>query len=178
MIRILLTRLVARFERMLGVELPYLRAVTEHSPSALLPIALSMPASAYGRQVPASVLHMVRLGATQAQDCGECLQIAVNMAVRDSIAAEDIRAALSGRFDELSSEFAEAFEFGRLAGGQPASPDCREALRARYSEKGLIEASMAAAGAQFFPVLKRGMGFAHACDLDRLEFVGHDLEAA
>lgn len=178
MIRTLMMKLLARFERLLGVELPYLRVVIEYSPSALVPIALSMPPSAYGRRVPASVLHMVRLGATQAQDCGECLQIAVNMARRDAVDAEDIRAALAGRLGALPPEMAEAFEFGRLAGGQPVSTDCREALRARYAEKGLIEASIAAASAQFFPVLKRGMGFAHACQLDRLEYGGDSLEAA
>lgn len=170
MIQTLLTKLVMRFEKTLGVGLPYLHAVVADAPGALVPIGLSMPASSYGQVVPAPVLHMVRLGATQALDCGECLQIAVNLAVKDSLEADDIRAALDGRLDHLSPEYAEAFEFGRLASGQPVPLETREAIRMRYSDRGLIEASMAASGAQFFPVLKRGMGYADACDLDALHF--------
>jgi alkylhydroperoxidase family enzyme len=166
--RYLLTRLVDRLERLLGVELPYLRVVADHAPGALVPIGLTMPASAYGRRVPAPVLHMVRLGATQAQDCGECLQIAVNVALADGVPAEDIQVALEGRGVSLPEEYRDAFDFGfRVADGSGAER-LRDVLRERYAERGVIEASMAAAGAQFFPALKRGMGYAQACDLEHL----------
>ena len=167
--RYLLTKLTHRFERFLGVELPYLRAVVEHAPGAMIPIGMSMPAAGYGGVVPAPVLHMVRLGATQAQDCGECLQIAVNVARRDAVAGSDIEAAVHGRHSTLSEEYREAYLFGTHVGAGLDADELRESLRARYSERGLIELSMAAAGAQFFPVLKRGMGYARACDLQGLE---------
>ena len=167
--RLLLSKLVTRVEARLGVPLPYLRTVVDHAPSALLPIGLSMPAGAYGRRVPAPVLHMVRIGASWAQDCGECVQIAVNMALEDSVPAPEIQSALADRLDELPPDRREGFEFGsRISRGDQAE-QIREALRARYGERGLIEASMAAAGAQFFPVLKRGMGFAQACALTRFD---------
>lgn len=166
--RFLLHRLAARLEEFLGVELPYLRAVVDHAPGAFVPIALAMPASGYGRRVPAPVLHMARLGATRAQDCAECLQIAVNVAVRDGVDPEHVLAAVSGRTSDLPAEYAEAFDFGTCVGSGDDPGRSRAALQSRFTERGLIEVSMAAAASHFFPALKRGMGFARACDVGAL----------
>lgn len=176
--RFLLKKLAARFEGFLGVELPYLYSVIEHAPGAVFPIVLSMPSANYGKSVPAPVLHMARLGATKAQDCGECLQIAVNVALQEDVSANHIEAVLTGRQSDSPSEYVDAFEFGSRVGAGFEADELRSAMRDRYSERGLIELSMAAAGAQFFPVLKRGMGFAEACDIAGLSLNTHSTKAA
>ena len=176
MTRYLLSRLIDHFERFLGVELPYLREIVTSAPGAMLPIGLFMPASSYGRHIPSDVLHMVRLGATKAQDCGECLQISVNIASRDGVSSSVLRAAVHGRIEHLSAALADAFLFGQGVGsGLEVTPE-REALRSRFGERGVIEASMAAATALLFPALKRGMGFAQTCDLEALT-IGHSAES-
>ena len=167
--RYILKRIVARLERFLGVDLPHLEEIVEQAPGAMVPIGLFMPASSYGRTVPSDVLHMVRIGATQAQECGECLQIAVNVARKEGVPPELLQAAVRGRFAELRPDLADAVEFGeRVGSGLDASAE-REALRARFGPRGVIEVSMAAATAHLFPALKRGMGFAQACRVDALD---------
>ena len=165
MLRFLRQRLITRFEAVLGVGLPYLRHIERHRPGLMLPIGLSMPAMSYGSHMPFGLLHLVRLGATIAQDCGECLQIAVNMAARDGLAAETIRTALRGDADGFE---ATAFAFGRQLGLGLDAPEERDAIRKQWGEQGLIEAANAAASALFFPALKRGLGFAEACNLQSL----------
>ncbi|HSM04660.1 MAG TPA: carboxymuconolactone decarboxylase family protein [Longimicrobiales bacterium] len=176
--RYLMGKLIEGFERRLGVELPYLNEIATHAPGAFVPILMFMPATAYGPTLPSTVIHMVRLGATQALDCGECLEIAVNVARQEGVGPEDIATALSGRADDLPAEHAEAFEFGRRLGVGQDAEEVRRAIRARYGERGLIEASMAAATSHLFPVLKKGMGFARACELSRLGLPLPDEPAA
>lgn len=172
MLRNLLTRIARRAESFLGVKLPYMHFMIEHAPGALLPVMLSMPASGYGRHVPAPVLHMVRLGATQAEDCGECLQIAVNMAVGDGVERDHIAAAIAGRWQGVPDEYAEAFAFGRATASGHPEESARAAMQERYSERGVVEVSMAAATSLFYPALKRGLGFAQACEVTALDIGG------
>jgi hypothetical protein len=40
----------------------------------------------------------------------------------------------------------------------------RDQIRARWGEKGLIELAFTIATARFYPAVKRGMGYAQACE--------------
>ncbi|MEN8144768.1 MAG: hypothetical protein ABFS14_07435 [Gemmatimonadota bacterium] len=170
----ILNRFVDRQERFLGVELPYMRQVVTSAPSAMLPIGLFIPASSYGRHVPSDVLNIIRLSATKAQDCGECMQIAVNHSLKAGMSPELLRAAIHGRVDDLSGPLADAFLFGQgVASGLDVTTE-REVLRDHFGERGVIEASLAASTSLLFPALKRGMGFALACDIETL---AHSLQS-
>ncbi|HSG50351.1 MAG TPA: hypothetical protein VLA43_21165, partial [Longimicrobiales bacterium] len=48
--------------------------------------------------------------------------------------------------------------------------DARRALLARVGEEGMVELASAVAGAQYFPVLKRGMGLAQSCRIDGIRY--------
>jgi len=164
----ILSRFIDRMERTLGVELDYLREVARSAPGALVPIGLMMPSGAYGETVSSDVLHLVRIGATLAQECGECLEIAVNLARADGLDAELIRAALSGPERGLSELQAAGLEFGAAVGAGVDPVEDRALIREYFGDRGVIEASLAAASSLVFPGIKRGMGFARACDIDAL----------
>ena len=83
--------------------------------------------------------------------------------------------ALGGRFGRrmpsdalLSPGVRAAFRFGQaLALGLDAEEE-RARIRSEWGESALVEASVAAAYAVTFPIVKRGMGHAHACDVRQL----------
>jgi alkylhydroperoxidase family enzyme len=174
MLRPLLFWLGERYQRRLGVATPYFDEVVRHAPGALVPILGFVPATAYGSRTPDNVLHMVRLGATVAQDCGTCLEIGVRMARRAGVAANDVEAAVRGRATDLAPELAAAVRFGDRIARLEDAPAERDVIRAHFGEGGLVEASIAAAGAMTFPVLQRGLGFARTCTAPGVQQPGDD----
>jgi len=167
-IRRVLRRLVRAYEKSLGTELPYLDDVVTHRPGALLPLSALAVGGRFGRRMPTDTLHMVRIGATWAHDCGACVQIAVDFAVADGLSPSAIENALEGRDELLSPGMRSAFRFGEaVALGRDGESE-REFIRAEWGRAALVEASVAAAYAVTFPILKRGMGHARACDVGQL----------
>jgi len=141
MIRRLLRRLVRGCESTLGVDLPYLDDVTLHRPGALLPLAGLALGGRFGRRMPSDALHTVRIGATRAQDCGACVQIAVDVAVDDGLAPSAVADALEGREELLAPGVRAAFRFGQaLAVGLDAEEE-RALIRSEWGESALVEAS-------------------------------------
>ena len=125
--------------------------------------------------MPSDALHTVRIGASQAQDCGACVQIAVNFAVEDGLPRSAAVAALGGR-DEHPS-FARP-PVGvqvrkRLAVGADAEAE-GAFIRSEWGPPAVAEASIAAAYAVAFPIVKRGMGHARACDVENIRFDGKE----
>ena len=129
-----------------------------------------LAASAPRKGVPRRTLHLAVLGATAEQDCGECLQIVVNLALADGVPAEVLRAALAGRDEAMDGADGEALAVGRgVTRDDPDVEELRDVLRARYGDRGLQELALGVASAQFFPVLKRGLGFARSCSVVGVE---------
>lgn len=161
---ILETDIVAT-ERRLGVALPYMREIARVAPDLLDRLTQITNVAQYAEHAPRDIRHLAALGATTAQDCGACVQIGVNLALADGVEPELLRTALSS--DEaapLTEEQADAFEFGRAVAVQSPDTDVlRQRLRERHGDAAVVSLSWAIAVAQFYPILKRAMGFAQTC---------------
>ena len=154
-------------ERRLGVELPYMREMARVAPELLDRLGAFSGLADHAQHAPDDVRHLAALGATQAQDCGACVQIGVNLALAAGVDPDVLRAAIGEESPVETSEAQdEALAFGRAVALQdPAADDLRERLRARWGDAVVVELAWAVAVAQFYPVLKRGMGFAEACSV-------------
>jgi len=131
-----------------------------------------LPLAGYRRRVSSEELHLVRLGASLALDCGACVEIALRMARAEGVPPDVLAAAAAGRAEALTDLQVDALEFGAMVARGAADADL-EPVRARIvrrlGESGVVEYSLAAATAAFYPTLKRAMGFASACDLGTVE---------
>ena len=154
-------------ERRLGVQLPYMREIARVAPGLLARLGAFNGVAGYAGHAPDDVRHLAALGAARAQDCGACVQIGVNLALAAGVDADVLRAAIGAESPaELSEAQDEALAFGRAVALQdPSAADLRERLRARHGDAAVVELAWAVAVAQFYPVLKRGMGFAEACSV-------------
>ena len=151
-------------EHGLGVALPYMREIARVAPDLLGQLEQITGAASYPRHVPPDIRHLAALGATLAQDCGACVQIAVNLALAEGVDPAVLRSALGQNDEPLTDEKADELAFGRAVSGLTFVTDpLRRRLRERFGDAGVVSLSWAIAVAQFYPVLKRAMGFAQTC---------------
>jgi alkylhydroperoxidase family enzyme len=168
--RIILKQLAAEERKLGGVSIDYLRHIARTSLPAFFKFTLFTPLAAHRRALPADAYHVARLVATQHEDCGTCVQIEVNLARRDGVAPEVLRAAVHRRPDELPAPLADVYRFAEAvvaAGG--AEGEWRERVRGHYGEEALIEMALGIAAARVFTTTKRALGYATSCALVRVE---------
>jgi len=163
-------QIIAIGERQVGLPLPYLHTLADASPSAFTKWMLAMPVANHRKAAPRDAWHLARLAATQAQDCGTCVQVVVNAARRDGVPAETLRAALDGREEALTDMDRLAFGFGRAVAAQALDvPDWVARVEETFGHEAHVELAVAVAMCQIFPVVKRGLGQAVACSLVTVE---------
>jgi alkylhydroperoxidase family enzyme len=167
--RLVLRRLDAEERKLGGVSVEYLRHVARASLPAFLKFALFTPLAGHRKKLPADAYHLARVVAVRHEDCGTCVQIEVNLARKDDVAPELLRAALEGRFDDLPPHLADACRFARAVCERGDDAELRERLRARHGDEGLVELALAVAAARVFPTTKRALGYATSCSLVEIE---------
>lgn len=161
---------VRAMENQVGMRLEYLRDLARTAPGVLPRIVGFLPLSIYRAHVPVVPMHVARIAATVTVDCGECVQIAVNVARDEGVPRPKLEAAVRGDRDALDDGEAAALAFAEvLAGGLDATVE-REAVRTHFGDRGVAELSAAVASTLFFPVLKQGMGYGNACHVDAVHY--------
>jgi hypothetical protein len=168
MIRAFLRRMIARTEKQLGVPLDESHYMLEHSPGATLAFSTVQIWANRHKAVPVDAYYVAKIAAYLEEDCGSCLQIAVNLALKSGVSRELVRNAAQGREDLLSAELRDVYRFAAKQANRIDSDELRDRIRARYGDEGLIELAMAIASARMFPAFKRTIGFAKSCSLVRV----------
>src|SRR5262245_27637682 len=92
---------IAAAERELGVPLDYCRYMIRVSLRASLRFAKFLAVDEYRRVLPPVPLYVARIVAVRDEDCGTCVQIAVNQAKKAGVPADVLRAVLNGELDGL-----------------------------------------------------------------------------
>jgi len=157
-------------EAQFKVPCDYLHHMVDTSVSAFFAFSKIFGISEYRRVLPLDAWHVGRIVATQAQDCGTCVQIAVNRALADGVAPAVLQLAVHGRVDELEEPLADMYRFVKCV--VEANPDDdaeRKKVRDRWGDQGLVELSLAVASSQFYPLVKRTLGYAKSCALVQIE---------
>ncbi len=162
MLRNLILNRLDRAEQEMGGSLDYLRHMVRTSLRPFSKFVRLLPLSRYRRKLPPEPYHVARLAATRAADCGSCVQIEANLARKENVPAEVVRAA--GDVDKLPPELADVYRFVEQVVKQTGDEGgLREKLRQRYGEEAFIELAIAVGVCRVFPTVKRALGFAVSC---------------
>ena len=164
MLRRLILARIAAGEKELGVPLDYCRFMVRVSLRAFFKFAKFLAVDEYRRVLPPGPCYVARIVALRHEDCGTCVQIAVNQAKKAGVPAEILRAVLDGKLDDLPEELRDAYRFAEAvvtANGEEDS--LRERIRLKYGDEGLIEMALAIASCRVFPITKRALGYAVGC---------------
>jgi alkylhydroperoxidase family enzyme len=161
--RFILSRITAA-EKDFGVPLDYCRFIVRVSLRAAFKFAKFLAVDEYRRVLPPGPCYVARIVAVRDEDCGTCVQIAVNQAKKAGVPAEVLRAALDGNVDGLSEDLNEAYRFAEAVVTRNGEADAlRERIRRKYGDEGLIEIALAIASSRTFPITKRALGYAVSC---------------
>lgn len=160
--------LVSYAEKKTGVSLGYLRHIEAVSPRLFLKFSKIFSLANCQKKAPKDAMHVAGLTASLNDDCGECVQISLNLAKQDKVPAAVLNAVLSGRPSDLNPELRTVHEFtlACLRADTP-SDELREKVRALYGDEALIELSIVIAASRFFPQVKRVLGYAKTCAMVR-----------
>ena len=151
-------------ERELGVALDYQRDMATAAPGSALRLTEIGRLARENQSVPGPVVAMAGLGAVVAEDCGECVQIYVNLAAKAGIDRRHIKAALDHRLTDLPPDLKLGFCFGRVVSeNDPMLLEKGAAVEARFGRKALVDLAMAVALARFYPTVKRALGHSRSC---------------
>jgi len=164
MMQRLLGHLLDRQERSLGQSMDWLRALYAASPKGFWLFTRLRGLLRHREALPQAVWAAAHLTAAQVEDCGPCVQIAADEALRAGLTPEEIRAVLAGDDSRLGAELALVRRFVRaVCEHDPESETLRREIHAAWGSKGEVDLALAIIGGRAIPMLKRALGHAVAC---------------
>ena len=160
----LIDKKLAAAERELGGSLDYVRHIQRTSFRAFLKFTRFLGLAEHRRALPPAPHRVARIVATRDEDCGTCVQIEVNLALKDGVDPEVVQQVLDAEPERLDQPLADTFRFAEAVVQSTGEEDeLREAMRAHWGEEGLVELALAISSARYFPITKRALGYATSC---------------
>jgi uncharacterized protein YjeT (DUF2065 family) len=164
MIKWLLRRRMAAFEREYDYDLSYAREILDVSTSAAFKLGRVMSFGNYRKDVPRDASCAAGLAGTMAEDCGPCTQLVATMAERDGVAPATIKAILAGDERAMTPDALLGFRFAQaVLRHDPVAVSLREEVVARWGRRALVSLAFGITTARVFPTLKYALGYGRTC---------------
>jgi len=164
MLKWLMARRIAAFERAYDYDMGYARDILAVSPRALARVGDIEKLARYRRDVPLEAYYAAKVTAAKAEDCGPCTQLVVTMAERAGVAPAVLRAVLAADERAMSADASLGFRFARaVLAHDPEANGLRQTIVARWGRHALISLGFAIAASRVFPTVKYALGHGQAC---------------
>jgi hypothetical protein len=164
MLRFFAERALDRFSKQFDYNVSYMRAILRASPRAFMRLYDLTKAASHCDAASKDAYYAAKLVGAMAEDCGPCTQLVVNMARAAHVPEMQIEAVITRNTDIMNADARLGFRFAEAIVHRVAHEDeVREAVRARWGEKGLIDLTYALQIGRVFPMIKAGLGYAQAC---------------
>lgn len=164
MLRYFASMALDRFSKRFDYDVGYMRAMLAVSPGAFMTFANVTKLATHREAAPAEAAFAAKLVGALVEDCGPCTQLVVNMAREARVDAVQIEAVLRRDLDAMSADTALGFRFAEaIAFRLPNEDETREAVRAAWGDKGVLDLTLALQVGRLFPMIKAGLGYAKEC---------------
>ena len=168
-------RMLRAFRQRYSYDTSYLEMMLRESPAAFFKFAPVTKASSHREAVPAAASFAAKLVGALAEDCGPCTQLCVDMALEAGMARDQIEAVLHRDPRAMSDTTRLAFRFADAVARRSADDEeFRDAVRAQWGQKGVIDLTLALQMGRMFPMVKAGLGYAKECR--RVTVDGRDVD--
>ena len=172
MIRALLHKYVSAFERKYDYDATYLHELADISARDFYRFARVQMMFQSKHHAPRDALQAAAIGGALVEDCGPCVQIASDRAVGEGMSGETIAALLSGQPTNADAQL--GFDYARaLLNASENLDPLRETIERQWGKRALIALTFMAMAARNFPVIKRALGHAKACQ--KVRVAGADI---
>ena len=167
--------MLRRANRRYGYDTRYLELMLKASPSAFFKFAALNKAANHREVVPVEASFAAKISGAMAEDCGPCTQLVVDMALEAGMPRSDIEAVLRRDSRAMSDTTRLAFRFAdAVARRSVDDEEFRDAVRAQWGPKGVIDLTLALQMGRMFPMMKAGLGYAKECR--RVTVDGRDVD--
>ena len=164
MLKIIARTLIKRMENRYDSDMAYAVFLLDKSPEAFAKFMRAGGMLRHRERAPIEAAFTVQLLATLYEDCGSCLQLIVQMAEESGMSTDQIEAVLAGNRDAMHPSVTLAYRYADALLNRRANlAEAREAVRAQWGDKGLIDLALNLQGARLFPMMKQALGFAQLC---------------
>jgi hypothetical protein len=164
MVKWLMRRGIAAFERQWNYDAGYLHEIVDASPKAAWMFTRAAAIGKYRTDVPAAAWAAAAITAVRHEDCGPCTQLGVSMAERAGIDARVLRAILTEDVEAMPDEVRLAWRFTRATiDHDPSADQYREEIARRWGPRAVISLAFAMVASRIYPTVKYAMGHGKAC---------------
>jgi hypothetical protein len=109
------------------------------------------------------------------EDCGPCTQLCVDMALEAGMPRDQIEAVLRRDTRAMSDTNRLAYRFADAVVRRTSDDEeYRDAVRAQWGQKGVIDLTLALQMGRMFPMVKAALGYAKECR--RVTVDGHNVD--
>ena len=170
MISWFIARKLDTFEAHYDYDATYMRELLGLGLSVLSPFHKATALGNFRRGVSAAAWHAAKMVTLQAEDCGPCLQLVVQMAAEDGVPAEVISDVLHRRLHRLPTEVALAVRFvDAVRARAPEADAIRAELLPLIGRPSIVSLAYAILSARLYPDLKFALGHGQTCSRVSLE---------
>jgi hypothetical protein len=164
MLKWLMHRAVAAFERQWSYDASYVHEMIEADPRAAWMFQRAAGLGNYRKDVPPPALAAAGITAVRHEDCGPCTQLGVSMAERVGMDPGVLRAVLTQDAAMMPPDVALAWRFTRATlDRDPAADRHRDEIVQRWGPRALVSLAFAITTARIYPTMKYAMGHGKAC---------------
>jgi hypothetical protein len=164
MLKWLIRNRLAAFEKMYDYDISYARDILAADVGAFLAFARLQKLGNYRKGLPADVRCAVNLVGTMTEDCGPCTQLVVTMGLKEKLDPKMLSAVIRGDDAALSDDVRLGVKFARATlAHDPAADELRDAIVAKWGQRGLITLAYALTLSRVFPTIKYALGHGKAC---------------
>jgi hypothetical protein len=168
-------RSLRAFAKRYGYDVSYLEMLLNESPAGFFKFAPLMKASAHREAVPIDASFAAKIVGALAEDCGPCTQLVVDMALEAGMAKDQIEAVLRRDPRAMNEATTLGFRFADAVVRRSTNDEeFRDAVKAQWGPKGVIDLTMALQLGRMFPMVKAGLGYAKECR--RVTVSGHNVD--
>ena len=168
-------RTLRAFAKRYGYDVSYLLMMLNESPAGFFKFAPLLKAAAHREAVPIDASFAAKIVGALAEDCGPCTQLVVDMALEAGMPKDQIEAVLRRDPRAMNDATTLGFRFADAVVRRGAEEDeFRDAVRAQWGPKGVVDLTLALQLGRIFPMVKAGLGYAKECR--RVTVSGHNVD--
>ena len=164
MLKWLLRRQLAAFERAWNYDASYVRDIVDADPRAIMVLSKLHGLAKYRKGLPLAAYFSAGIVAVMAEDCGPCTQLCIDMAQREGVDPAILRAVVARDYVAMPEDVVLAVRFTEATlRHAPEADELREEVLRRFGRRGLISLAFSMLSGRVYPTLKYALGHGRAC---------------